>query len=84
MLDKYYDYINVLGFQCLYQYENKKDISVDKLTEFRNRATNITGEVIPVDRDVEFKKINNFVKKYSNYFEISGDIVKVKYNISYK
>lgn len=84
MIDKYYDYINVLGFQCLYQYENKKDISVDKLTEFRNRATNITGEVIPVDRDVELEKINNFVKKYSNYFEISGDIVKVKDNISYK
>ena len=84
MIDKYYDYINVLGFQCLYQYENKKDISVDKLTEFRNRATNITGEVIPVVEDVEFKKINNFVKKYSNYFEISGDIVKVKDNISYK
>ncbi len=84
MLDKYYDYINVLGFQCLYQYENKKDISVDKLTEFRNRATNITGEVIPVDEDVEIEKINNFVNKYSNYFEISGDIVKVKDNISYK
>lgn len=84
MIDKYYDYINVLGFQCLYQYENKKDISVDKLTEFRNRATNITGEVIPVDEDVEIEKINNFVNKYSNYFEISGDIVKVKDNISYK
>ena len=84
MLDKYYDYINVLGFQCLYQYENKKDISVDKLTEFRNRATNITGEVIPVDEDVEIEKINNFVNKYSNYFGISGDIVKVKDNISYK
>lgn len=84
MIDKYYDYINALGFQCLYQYENKKDISVDKLTEFRNRATNITGEVIPVDEDVEIEKINNFVNKYSNYFEISGDIVKVKDNISYK
>lgn len=84
MIDKYYDYINVLGFKCLYQYENKKDISVNKLTEFRNRATNITGEVIPVDEDVEIEKINNFVNKYSNYFEISGDIVKVKDNISYK
>lgn len=84
MIDKYYDYINVLGFQCLYQYEDKKDISVDKLTEFRNRATNITGEVISVDKDIELEKINNFVNKYANYFEINKDIVKVKDNISYQ
>lgn len=84
MIDKYYDYINVLGFQCLYQYENKKDISIDKLTEFRNKATNITGEFIPVDKDVELEKINNFVNKYSNYFEINGDIVNLKDNISYE
>lgn len=84
MIDKYYDYINVLGFQCLYQYENKKDISVDMLTEFRNKATNITGEVVPVDKDVELEKINNFVNKYSNYFEINGDIVNLKDSVSYR
>ena len=33
MEEKYYDYINVLAFQCLYQYENKKSINVDKLAE---------------------------------------------------
>ena len=84
MEEKYYDYINVLAFQCLYQYENKKDISVDKLTEFRNRATNITGEVIPVNKVEELEKINSFVSRYSSYFEISGDIVKLKDDISYK
>ena len=40
MINKYYDYINVLGFQCLYQYENKKDISVDKLKEINNLNSN--------------------------------------------
>ena len=84
MEEKYYDYINVLAFQCLYQYENKKDISVDRLTEFRNRATNITGEVIPVNKVEELEKINSFVSRYSSYFEISGDIVKLKDDISYK
>ncbi len=84
MEEKYYDYINVLAFQCLYQYENKKDISVGKLTEFRDRATNIMGDVIAVDKNKELREVSSFVSRYSSYFEISGDIVKLKSNISYK
>ena len=84
MEEKYYDYINVLAFQCLYQYENKKSISVDKLTEFRDRATNIMGDAITVDKNKELREVNSFVSRYSSYFEISGDIVKFKSNISYK
>ena len=84
MEEKYYDYINVLAFQCLYQYENKKSINVDKLTEFRNRATNIMGDAITVDKKKELREVSSFVSRYSGYFEISGDIVKLKSNISYK
>lgn len=84
MEEKYYDYINVLAFQCLYQYENKKSISVDKLTEFRDRATNIMGDAITVDKNKELREVNSFVSRYSSYFEISGDIVKLKDDIGYK
>ena len=84
MEEQYDDYINVLAFQCLYQYENKKSINADKLVEFRKRATNIMGDAITINRVVELKKISDFVSKYSNYFEISGDIVKLKDNISYE
>lgn len=84
MEEKYYDYINVLAFQCLYQYENKRNISIDKLTEFRNRATNISGEPISVDKKEELIKINNFVNKYASYFELGDDIVKLKDDVSYQ
>ena len=84
MEEKYYDYINVLAFQCLYQYENKKSINVDKLAEFRDRATNIMGDAITVDKKKELREVSSFVSRYSGYFEISGDIVKLKSNISYK
>ena len=84
MEEKYYDYINVLAFQCLYQYENKKSINVDKLTEFRDRATNIMGDAITVDKNKELREVSSFVSRYSSYFELSGDIVNLKSNISYK
>ena len=82
MEEKYYDYINVLAFQCLYQYENKKSISVDKLTEFRDRATNIMGDAIIVDKNKELREVSSFVSRYSSYFEISGDIVKELVNLA--
>ena len=84
MEEKYYDYINVLAFQCLYQYENKRNISIDKLTEFRNRATNIMGDTIAVDKKKELREVSSFVSRYPSYFEISGDIVNLKDDIGYK
>lgn len=84
MIKKYYDYINALAFQCLYRFENKRCIDSSALIDFRIMATNITNEIIDVDEDEEFKKINDFVNKYSDYFEISGSIVKLKDNISYE
>ena len=63
MEEQYDDYINVLAFQCLYQYENKKSINADKLVEFRKRATNIMGDVITINRVVELKKIKKYMMK---------------------
>lgn len=84
MENDYYDYINILAFLGLYKYENKTGIKVDILTDFRNRATNIMGDAIEVNRDEELRKIKDFVRRYSEYFEINDDIVKLKDNISYQ
>lgn len=84
MENDYYDYINILAFLGLYKYENKTCIKVDILTDFRNRATNIMGDAIEVNRDEELRKIKDFVRRYSEYFEINDDIVKLKDNISYQ
>lgn len=84
MENDYYDYINILAFLGLYKYENKTCIKVDILTDFRNRATNIMGDAIEVNRDEELRKIKDFVRRYSDYFEINDEVVKLKNNISYQ
>ncbi len=83
MLDDCYDYINALGLLCVYQYENKKSVSIDNLVKFRNEATNMTGDDITINKPKELEMVNSFVKKYFKYFAIDGNNIKLQDNISY-
>lgn len=56
VLPDYYDYINILAFEYLYKYENKKSISIETLHKFRKTLLEIVLDEYKEKKNIHFSE----------------------------
>lgn len=93
MVQTYYDYINILAFVNLCRYENKREIELKTLNNYRQQLiieynnyiknNNIDEELLNMEFNKSETLLDNFLEQYQNYFVLNKESLHLKNNITY-